>query len=104
MYIRESPILKVGVGMLVWVESLQKTFDGLTRGLCNFCDTASVITSSSASGVKYVALTFLGSFLFHIESKANLDVKYLETDTTLLQNPENLLKPAWIYSYTWQFV
>ena len=52
MYIRESQIWKGEVGALVWVEPLQTVFGGLTRGLSNLCETASLITSSSDSGVK----------------------------------------------------
>ena len=46
MYLKDPPIWKGGVGVLVCVESLKTLFDGLTRGLYNFCETESIRTSS----------------------------------------------------------
>ena len=59
VYLRELPIWKVEVGVLVCVEYLQTLFYGLTRGIYNFCATASLITSSSTSGGNTVACLFL---------------------------------------------
>ena len=93
LYIRESPIWKGEVRVLVCVESIQTLFDGLTRSMTNFCDTVSLITSYSTYGLKSIGLPVLGSFLVHTEAKENLNVEYLDIDPTLLQNPENLIKP-----------
>ena len=95
MYLRDSPIWKGEVGALVWVESLQ-LFNLLTRALSNFCETASLITSSSDYGVKPIGLTVLGSSFVHMKAKAKLDVEYFEIDSNLLQNTLNLLNPSWI--------
>ena len=38
-----------------------------------------------------------------MESKSKLNVKYIDIDTTLLKNTENLLNPAWISNYGRQF-
>ena len=78
---------------MVCVESIQTLFDGLTRSMTNFCDTVSLITSYSTYGLKSIGLPVLGSFLVHTEAKENLNVEYLDIDPTLLQNPENLIKP-----------
>ena len=85
VYLRESPIWKGEVRALVWVESLQTLFDGLTRGLSNLCDTASLITSSSASWVKYISLPVIVSSLAHTYEKSKLIVEYLEIYHTLLE-------------------
>ena len=63
MYLIESSIWKNGVIVLYYVESLQALFNVLTRVLYNFCDTSSLITSSSASGEKYVGLPVIGYLL-----------------------------------------
>ena len=78
-------------------------FYGLTIGISNFCETDSLITSYSASGVKPIGLTVLGSSIVHTEAKSRLNVKYLKMYPTHLQNPENLLKPAWISNYGRKF-
>ena len=44
VYLKESPIWKVEVLVLVSVESLQTLFDGLNRGMYNLCDTVLLIT------------------------------------------------------------
>ena len=64
-----------------------------------FCDSDSLITSSSASVVKYIGLPVLGSSWVHMDTKAKLNVEYLEIDTTLLQNTENRLNPDCISKY-----
>ena len=66
------------------VDPLQTLFDGLTRGLSNFFDTASLITSSLTSGVKYIVLPVLGSSLVYMEAKEKLDAEYVEIYPTLL--------------------
>ena len=76
MYLIESTIFRGEVGALVLVESLQTLFGVLTGGLSNFCETSSLITSSSASGVRYVGLPVIGSYFAHMESKAKLNVEY----------------------------
>ena len=76
VYLRDSPILKVEFGVLVCVESVQTIFDGLTIGLFNLCDTDSLITSSLTSGVKYIALPVLGSYLVYMDAKEKLNVEY----------------------------
>ena len=40
----------------------------------------------------------------HMEAKESLNVEYLEIDPTLLQNPENLLNPYWVYNSGRQFM
>ena len=74
MYLIESHILKDEVGFLIFVESLQTLFYGLTRGLSNFFDTASLITSSSTYGVKSIGLPVIGSSLVHIDTKEILNM------------------------------
>ena len=76
VYLIDSPILKVEFGVLVCVESVQTIFDGLTIGLFNLCDTDSLITSSLTSGVKYIALPVLGSYLVYMDAKEKLNVEY----------------------------
>ena len=78
--------------------SLSKLFDVLTIGLSNLCETASIITSSSYSGVKSIGLLVLGYSFVNMEEKAKLNVEYIEIYPTLLQNSENLLNPDWIYN------
>ena len=53
--------------------------------------------------VEYVGFPVLDSSLVHMQSKAKLNVEYLEIDPTLLQNPANLLDPDWISNYGRQF-
>ena len=96
MYLRESPTWKSEFGALVLVESIKTFFDGFNRGMSNFCETVSLINSSSSSGVKPIGLPVLGSSFVHMEAKVNLNLEYLEIDTTFLQNSENLINPAWI--------
>ena len=43
VYLRESPICKGEVGVLVYDESLQNLFDKLTRGLSNLCENESLM-------------------------------------------------------------
>ena len=74
MYIIEPPIWKGEIGVLVWVESLRTFFDEFTRGLSNFFETESLMTSSSASGVNSIDFNVLGSYLAHMDSKEKLDV------------------------------
>ena len=93
MYPIELPIWKGEVGDLVWVESLQTLFGGLIRGISNLCETYYLITSSSASGVKSIVFSSLGSSIVHMEAKENLNVEYLEIYSTLLQNPADFLNP-----------
>ena len=90
VYLRESRAL-------VWVNYLQNLFDGLTVGFSNLCETFSIITAYSAAGVQSIGLLFLGSYFLYMDSKASLNVEFLEMDTNLLKNPENLLKPDLIY-------
>ena len=99
MYLRESLVWKGKVRALVWVDYIQNLFDGLTRGLYNFCETASLITSYSTSGVKSIDLTVLGSHLVQMESKAKSNMGYIGIYTTLLKPQENLLNLDWISSY-----
>ena len=61
-------------------------FHGLTRGLFNFCETASLITSSSISGVKSIGLPVRVSSIVQMEAKSKLNVKYFEIDTTLAKS------------------
>ena len=86
VYLRESPIWKGEVGVLVCVESLQTLIHGLTRGLSNLCETASLISLSSTSGVKSIVLPFLGFYLVNMEAKAKLDMESLDIDPTILKN------------------
>ena len=58
------------------------------------CETASLITSSSASGVKYIGLNVLVSYLVNMEAKEKLSVEYLEIDSTLLKNYRKLSKDS----------
>ena len=90
-------------GALVCVYSLKNLFNGLTRGMSNFCETESLITSSSTSGVKSTSLPILCPYIFHMDSKEKLNVKYLEIDPSLLQKPENFLKTDWIFNSGRQF-
>ena len=60
VYYWESPIWKGEVGFLVCFESLQNLFYVLTRRLSNLCETASLVTSYSTSGVKSISLPILG--------------------------------------------
>ena len=94
MYLRESPIWRGGVRFLVCIKSIQALVAGFTRGVYNLCETISLITSSSTSGVKTIGLTFLGSSILHMDAKAKLNLEYREIDPTLLQNLSNLLNPA----------
>ena len=84
MYLRESPICKGEVGVLVCVESLQALFYEVNIGLYNLCETASLITYYSSSGVKSFFLSVIVSFFVHIEAKEKLNVEYLEIDNALL--------------------
>ena len=52
---------------------------------------------------KSIVFPVLVSSFVHMEAKAKLDVEYLEIYPTLLQNPENLIKPAWISNPGRQF-
>ena len=61
-------------------------------GLSNLFNNASIINSSSTSVEKYIGLPVLGSSIVQIEKKNSI-VKYIEVDTTLFQNTENLIKP-----------
>ena len=63
------------------------------------CETASLITSYSTSGIKSIGFPVLGYPLVNIDAKEKLDVEYIEIDLNLLQNPENFLTPAWVYNY-----
>ena len=83
-------------GVFVFVESLQNLFYGLTIVLFNLCETVSLINPSSTYRIKSIGLPVLSSYLVNMESKAKLNLEYIEIDPTLLQNPENLLKPDWI--------
>ena len=103
VYLRESPIWKGEVGVLVYIESIQTLFDGLTKGMYNFCETISLINSSSSSGVKPIVFPVHGSSLVNIEAKEKFKVEYLDIDTTLLQNKAKFLKPDWISNYGRQF-
>ena len=103
VYLRESLIWKGEVGYLVWVEYLQTLFYGLTRGISNFCETASLITSSLSSGVKSIGWPVLWSSFVHMEAKEKLNVEYFDIEPTLLQNPANLLNPDWIFNSGRQF-
>ena len=103
VYLRESPIWKGEVGTLFWLESLHNLFYGLNRGLSNVCETASLITSSSDSGVKYFGLNFLGSYFLNMEEKAKLNVESINIDPILLKNTEHLLYPVWIFNSGRQF-
>ena len=62
VYIRESPIWKVGVGVVVGVcvEPIQKKIGGVFRGQYNICEIAYLIASSSKYGVKPIGLPVLG--------------------------------------------
>ena len=81
---QESPIRKGEVGALGWVEFIQTLFDGLTRGLSKLYETTSIITLSSASGVKSIGFPVLGSSFVHMEAKVKLNVEYLDIDPNLL--------------------
>ena len=78
-------------------------FDGWNRGLSDLCETASLIISYSASGVKSIGFPVLGSFFVYMEAKEKLNVEYLEIYPTLLQYPTNLLNPYFISNYGRQF-
>ena len=73
VYIIELLIWQGEFGALDWVESIQTLFDGLTIGLSDLCDTASLITSSSASGLKTIGFPVIGYSFFHMEEKAKLN-------------------------------
>ena len=62
----------------------QNLFDWLTRGLSSFCDTSSLITSSSASGVKSIGLPVIGFYFVNMEAKAKLNVVCPEINPTVL--------------------
>ena len=98
---RVANLLKIG--SWVWVEFLQTFFDGLTRGLYNFGDTASLFTSSSACIVKSIGFTVLGYSLVHMQAKKNYKMKYLEIDSNLLQYPQKILNPYFISNFERQF-
>ena len=67
--------------------SLFKPFFGvLTGGMSNLCDNASLITSYSTYGVKYIVLPVIGSSILNMEAKEKLDIKSLEIYPTLLKN------------------
>ena len=86
---------------MIWFSP--NVFDGLTRGMSNLCETASLITSSSASGVKQIGFSVLCSSFVSMESRSKLDVVSLEIYPTLLQNTSNLLNPDLISNYGRQF-
>ena len=46
-----------------------------------------------------MGLHVLVSSFVHTEAKEKLSFESLEMDPNLLQNPEKLLKPAWISNY-----
>ena len=75
------------------------SFDGLTSGLSNLCETSKLIISSSDYGVKFIGLPVLVSSLVHKEAKSELNVEYIEIDPNLLKNPVSLLNPDWISNY-----
>ena len=109
VYLKESPIWKGEVGVLVCVESLQTLFDELNRGLFNLFETTFLITSSSTYGVKCIWLHIIGSYLLHMEEKVKLNVEDLEIDPNIFQNLEKLLKPYCIsnpgrQSFNWVVV
>ena len=85
VYPRELPIRNVGFRVLFFVESLQTLFDGLTISMSNLCQTESQITSSSIFGVNSIRLTVLGSSLVRMDSKAKVNMEYLDFDHTLLK-------------------
>ena len=60
----------------------------------NLCETASLISSSLASGVKSIGLTVIGSYLVHMEARSKSNVEYTDIHPTLLKNPANLLDPT----------
>ena len=62
--------------------------------MSNCFETVSLITSYSTSEVKYIYFTVIGYPLVLMEAKEKLNVESLDIDTNLLQNPDNLLKPA----------
>ena len=64
--------------------SLSKFIYLFNRVLSNLCETASLITSSSAYGVKSIYLPVIGFSLVHLEARNNLNVEYIEIDTILL--------------------
>ena len=67
--------------------------------MSNFCETAYIIFSPLTFGVKSTDLPVFGSSIVHMQENANLNLKSIDIDTILLQNPENLLKISWIYNY-----
>ena len=101
--LRESEICKCEVGVWDCVESLQNLFYGLTRGLSNLCENASLITSSSTSVVKSIGFPVIWFSLVIMKAKSKLNVEYLDIDPTILKNTENLLKPSWISNSGRQF-
>ena len=87
------------LGVLTCVEYIQTLFDRLTRVLFNFCNTASLLTSSSTSWGKSIDLPVIGSFLVNMEAKAKLKVEYIDIDRNILQNPAYLLNPDRISNF-----
>ena len=67
-------------------------FDRLTKGMFNFCENKSLITSSLTNALKSTVLPVLGLSLVNMESKSNLNVDSIDIYPNLLQNLENLLK------------
>ena len=104
LYLRQSPMWKVGVGVLVCVDSLQAFFYELNRSMSNLCDTKYLITSFSTSGSKSIGLTVIGSYLGHMEERAKLKQEYLDIGPTILKNIEKLLKPCRISNYSIQWI
>ena len=86
---------------LSWVSP--KQFNGFTRVMYNLYETASLITSSSDSGVRNIGFPVLVSSFLYMEAKERLNVWYLEIDPTILQNTENLLNTPWISNSRRQF-
>ena len=76
----------------IFFKSLQTLFVGLTRFMSNFCETAYILFSPLTFGVKSTDLPVFGSSIVHMQENANLNLKSIDIDTILLQNPENLLK------------
>ena len=103
MYLRESPIRKDEVVVLVSVESIHTLFYGLTRGLYNLYETASLLNLSSTYAVKSFGLLVIGSLLVYMEAKSNLNVEYIEIYPTILKNSSNMPELAWISNYGRQF-
>ena len=68
--------------------------DVFTRGLSNMCETESLMTPYSTSGIKFIGLNVVGSSRVHIKSKERLNVESLEIDPTILKTKANLLNSA----------